>query len=68
MLRRQGGGSHVIQADLPPFRVPWVGLFAMSHYWPTLATFLATFGSELNPQLLHKYGLAQVGFGLCYRH
>jgi hypothetical protein len=37
MLRRQGGGSHVVQANAPPFGVTLAGLFATLHRWNALA-------------------------------
>ena len=67
MLRHRGGGSHVVQAYAPPFGVTLAGLFATQHYCCALATF-----SRIAPgfcqRFPHRYGPAQVGFGLCYQH
>src|SRR5207244_3453141 len=49
MLRRQGGGSHVIQANAPPFGVTLAGLFATLHRWNALATFPR---GEIAPRVL----------------
>ena len=40
MLRTKGGGSHVIQANAPPFGVTLAGLFATPVSCGALATFL----------------------------
>lgn len=68
MLRRQGGSSHVIQAEVPPLEVTRPGLFATPPGGDALATFPLAWRQELRPRLLDECGLAQVGFSLCYHH
>jgi hypothetical protein len=69
MLRTRGGGSHVVQANAPPFGVTLAGLFVASVSCNALA---ASLKSQKTPEfcqrLLHEYGLAQVGLSLCYHH
>jgi hypothetical protein len=55
-----------MQADTTPPEVGLPGLFAAAHYCTVLATFPLMYDQEFWQSLLHKYGLAQVGFDLCF--
>ena len=66
MLGCWGGSSHVIQAIAQPLGVELPGLFAIGHCCPTLATLPSVRDREFWQLLLHKHGLAQVGFSFCF--
>src|SRR5436853_484233 len=70
MLRPQGGSSHVASADTPPCEVTLTGLSVTSitgTHWLHPHRVSAK-RSRFCQRFLHKYGLAQVGLGLCYQH
>ena len=64
-LRTQGGDSRNMQAEVTPPGVELPGLYATAHYCTALATFPPINRKFWQP-LLHKYGLALVGFDLCF--
>jgi hypothetical protein len=46
MLRRKGGDSHVIQAEMQPLEVTQSGLFETAHRWAALAAFPLALGQR----------------------